>query len=304
MLQSLTTATSAIKNYQTSLDTIAGNLANLNTAGYKGARVDFAETMNQVLRSGTSDQSGVSGSAPMSVGTGMTTSSARVNFSQGSLAQTGSKTDFAISGKGYFLVRNNVTNEVFASRAGSFHLDANNYLCTDNGYRVQGISDSQKVPTAIGDIQLNKGTVPNGSPASAADSSVSSINVDSSGRVNVLLDDGTQYVRGQMMLQSFNNEQSLTNVGNNLCSNLIQAGPNLSATSTFTSNPSSLLLNGALIPGDNGTGSISQGSIENSNVDLSNEFSQMITTQRAFQANSKVISTSDEILQELIQLKR
>jgi flagellar hook protein FlgE len=304
MLQSLTTATSAIKNYQTSLDTIAGNLANLNTAGYKGARVDFAETMNQVLRSGTSDQSGVSGTAPMSVGTGMATSSARVNFSQGALAQTGSKTDFAISGKGYFLVRNNVTNEVFASRAGSFHLDANNYLCTDNGYRVQGISDSQKAATAIGDIQLNQGTVPNGSPASAANSSVSSINVDSSGRVNVLLDDGTQYVRGQMMLQSFNNEQSLTNVGNNLFSNLIQAGPNLSATSTFTSNPSSVLLNGALIPGDNGTGSIAQGSIENSNVDLSNEFSQMITTQRAFQANSKVISTSDEILQELIQLKR
>ena len=58
------------------------------------------------------------------------------------------------------------------------------------------------------------------------------------------------------------------------------------------------------LPGGNGYGTISSGTLEMSNVDLSMEFTEMITTQRGFQANSRIITTSDEMLQELVNLKR
>jgi flagellar hook protein FlgE len=118
-------------------------------------------------------------------------------------------------------------------------------------------------------------------------------NIDTEGRINVLLTDGTEYVRGQVLLQKFLDPQALLKVGENLYGNLGAAGP-LGGSASPQPEP----------PRTNGLGLIQSGSLELSNVDLATEFSNLITTQRGFQANARIITTSDEILQELINLKR
>jgi flagellar hook protein FlgE len=135
----------------------------------------------------------------------------------------------------------------------------------------------------------------------AGGASISSYSVGADGKVNMLLTDGTQYVRGQMMLQNFKNPQALMKQGSNLFGNLATAGPigsvGLSAGATD-------ILKNSKAPGSSGVGRIAAGALELANVDMAREFSNMITTQRAFQANARVVTTSDEILKELMALKR
>lgn len=273
--------------------------------GYKASRADFVESLNSVLRAPTPDTATASGTSGVTVGNGVATAAIRSNFSQGSINQSGLATDFSITGNGYFLVRNSSSGEVFATRSGNFRLDSAGYLVTDGGLRVQGVEDYQKSSTQIGDIRFNKGTVPSDAGPTAATAAITNISVDGSGRLNTLLDDGTQYVRAQMVLQSFSNEQALVRAGNNLFTNLGASGASVAdATTPFTSTPSSSILNGTKIPNQDGMGRIEQGSLELSNVDVSREFSNMITTQRAFQASARMITTSDSILEELVNLKR
>jgi len=305
MIRSLNTASLGIRQFQASLDVLANNLANLNTVGYKASRADFVESLNSVLRAPTPDTATASGTSGVSLGNGVATAAIRSNFSQGSINQSGLATDFSITGKGYFLVRNSTSGEVFATRSGNFRLDSAGYLVTDGGLRVQGVEDTQKDPNKIGDIRFNKGTVPATAASTAATAAITNISVDGSGRLNTLLDDGTQYVRAQIVLQSFSNEQALVRAGNNLFTNLGASGPSTaSATSPLTSTPDSPILDGAQRANQDGMGRIEQGSLELSNVDVSREFSNMITTQRAFQASARMITTSDSILEELVNLKR
>lgn len=305
MIRSLTTATLGMRQFQGSLDVLANNLANLNTVGYKSSRADFVESLSSVLRAPTPDTATQSGTSGVAVGNGVATAAIRSNFSQGSINQSGLATDFSITGKGYFLVRNTTSGETFATRAGNFRLDSAGYLVTDGGLRIQGIQDYQKDPKAIGDIRFDKGTVPTNAPDSAKTSAITNISVDGSGRLNTLLDDGTQYVRAQIVLQSFSNEQALVRAGNNLFTNLSASGAAQAATAGgFTSNPSNPVLNGAVFANQDGMGRIEQGSLELSNVDVSREFANMITTQRAFQATARMVTTSDSILEELVNLKR
>jgi len=305
MIRSLNTASLGIRQFQASLDVLANNLANLNTVGYKGSRADFVESLNSVLRAPTPDTATASGTSGVSLGNGVATAAIRSNFSQGSINQSGLATDFSITGKGYFLVRNSTSGEVFATRSGNFRLDSAGYLVTDGGLRVQGVEDTQKDANKIGDIRFNKGTVPSNAAATAATAAITNISVDGSGRLNTLRGDGTQYVRAPIVLQRFSHEQALVRAGNNLFTNLGASGPaTASATSPFTSTPTSSILNGAQRANQDGMGRIEQGSLELSNVDVSREFSNMITTQRAFQASARMITTSDSILEELVNLKR
>ena len=119
-----------------------------------------------------------------------------------------------------------------------------------------------------------------------------SFSIDTEGVIKVRLSDGSEYTRGQVLLQRFSDPQALTNEGLNLYSGIAAAGPLGGATPAPAA------------PGTNGLGRIESGALELSNVDLANEFSSMITTQRAFQASARIITTSDEMLQELVNLKR
>ena len=124
--------------------------------------------------------------------------------------------------------------------------------------------------------------------ASSTTAEIQNISVDGAGKVNIMLTDGTQYSRGQVLLKKFTNEQALSKQGSNLYSNLQNAGGNKEWG----------------VAGSDGYGRVEAGALELSNVDVAREFSKLITTQRAFQANSRMVSASDEILMELLRLKR
>jgi flagellar hook protein FlgE len=117
---------------------------------------------------------------------------------------------------------------------------------------------------------------------------VQSYTFGADGKLTVQLADGTQFMRGQILLQNFSNPEQLVKVGSNLYSGLTNAGP----------------LAAPVAPASNGLGSLITGALEMSNVDLAGQLTALITTQRAYEANTKVITTSDEILQSLINLKR
>ena len=119
MIRSLNTGVLGIKQFQTSLDAIGNNLANINTIGFKGARVDFSDTLAQTMRAPTPDTGTTSGQAGMQVGNGVTVSAIKNQFTQGAIKQTGVRTDMAITGEGFFMVKDATTNELFVTRAGA-----------------------------------------------------------------------------------------------------------------------------------------------------------------------------------------
>jgi flagellar hook protein FlgE len=281
MLGSLNSGVSGLRQFQNEMDVIGNNIANSNTIGYKSARADFADALSQTLQSPGTDTPG------MQVGSGVTTAAVKTLFDQGSLTRTGVDTDLAVNGDGFFEVKDKVNNQLYVTRAGDFRVDNSGYLVTNSGLRVQGFSDAGL--TTQGDILID-GT---GRPAtSSPTATVQGFSIDQSGQVTVRLSDNTQFVRGQVLLQKFQNPEALVKEGNNLFSNISGAGPLGGSTPTPAA------------PGTNGLGQIQSGTLELSNVDLTNEFANLITTQRGFQASARVVTTSDEILQELVNLKR
>ena len=179
MIRSLNTGVGGIRNFQTSLDVIANNLANLNTVGFKGGRVDFSEALTQTIRPSTPDPEGgnTSGSSSIQVSNGVNTNSVTTVFSQGAVNQTGKITDLALAGEGYFILKKGVAKKTtegggdggdetesassegmeYATRAGDFRLDSNGFLVNNAGMRVQGISNYIQNPNEVGDIKFDRG---------------------------------------------------------------------------------------------------------------------------------------------------
>ena len=272
MLYSMDSGVSALDQFQQDLDVIGNNIANVNTVGYKSADVQFADTLSQTI--------GSNSIGPEQIGTGVLTSAITNNFSNGSLTSTGVQTDFALNGPGIFLVKDPNTNETYATQDGEFSVDSNGYLINSAGMRLQGYTSSAH--SAVGDVQISNANAPGGDT-----SGVESYSFDSSGNIKIELTDGTQYTDGQILVQNYTSPEQLTKVGGNLYSGLTAAGG-------FTT---------PVAPGSDGTGSFTSGSLEMSNVDLASQLTSLITTQRAYEANTKVITTSDEILQDLVNLK-
>jgi flagellar hook-basal body protein len=143
------------------------------------------------------------------------------------------------------------------------------------------------------------GVALSGIPLSAAEANgpkIRTFNVGTSGDINIILSNGQTFTAGAVLLQSFKDPGALTREGDNLFSGITTAGPyNGSFEDTNIA---------ALTPSNGGLGAINGGSLELSNVDLGEEFSTMITTQRAFQAGSRIVTTSDQMLEEAVNLKR
>ncbi|MDB6034818.1 MAG: flagellar hook-basal body protein [Verrucomicrobiales bacterium] len=287
MIRSLNSGVSGIQQFQEKMDVIGNNIANVNTTGFKSARVDFADAFSDTLRQSSSATGTSSGTPSLQIGSGVSTSAVRNIYTQGAITTTGYQTDMAISGDGFFVVKDPLTQAAFVTRAGNFRLDANNFLVTDSGMRVQGFNDTALATR--GDIAVDASQVPS---TVAAGASMTAFSIDLEGHVKVKMSDGSEFTRGQILLQRFSDPQSLQKEGLNLYSGLGSAGP-LGGTAPL-----------AQPPGSNGLGRIESGALELSNVDLAGEFTSMITTQRAFQACARVITTSDEMLQELVSLKR
>lgn len=287
MLRALTSGVSGIQQFQNRIDVIGNNIANSNTIAFKSARTDFADAFSQTLQVSSAGSSG-SGQAGMQVGSGVNTAAVKNIFTQGALNRTGVGTDLAIDGDGFFVVKDPVSSIEYATRAGDFRLDSNGYLITNKGLRVQGWLPTASSGTR-GDIQIDTQFVP---ATTTPGATMSTFSIARDGSVNVHMSDGTDYIRGVIMLQRFTDPQALLKAGDNLFSGMGAAGP-LGGTSPLAEQP-----------GSNGLGFIESSALELSNVDLANEFANLIATQRGFQASARIITVSDEILQELVNLKR
>jgi flagellar hook protein FlgE len=263
MLRSMYAGISGMKGFQTKLDVIGNNIANVNTAGFKKGRVTFQDMMSQTTNGAQGPAENRGGTNPAQVGLGSQLGTIDNIHTQGFRQTTNNTLDLALEGDGMFVLQDGGTT--YYTRAGNFYLDDEGDIVNPDGYRLIGMDG-------------NEINIPD---------NARSFNIQDDGTVNYVDAAGDNQVAGQITLANFSNPAGLEKAGSNLFLNSPNAG-----------------LNGLVGPTEEGTGSIVSGSLEMSNVDLSEEFTEMITAQRGFQANTRIITTSDEILQELVNLKR
>ena len=275
MLRSMFAAISGLKNHQTMLDVTANDIANVNTVGYKGARTTFKDSLSQMQRAGAAPGAGQGGANAAQVGLGMTLGSIDNQVQGGSLQATGNPLDVAISGPGWFRVGSTTAPALPTAfeytRAGNFSTNANGYLVTQDGMYVVG-----RTVAGGGADQLMQIPAGGTDVAIAQDGALSYIPAGGGARVTV----------GYLSLAKFSNEAGLERSSANRWRSSASSGAEQVNT-----------------PGG-GYGLTVSGTVEMSNVDLAAEFTDMIAAQRGFQANSRVISTGDQMLEELVNLKR
>jgi flagellar hook protein FlgE len=280
MMRGMYSAISGLKNHQVMLDVTANDLANVNTVGFKASRVSFRDSLAQLQRSGASATTGSAGAKSAQIGLGVQLGSIDNQMTNGAFQSTGSPYDVAIQGGGWFRVSNSAapaaTDEY--TRAGNFTLNDAGELATQDGWHVVGYgATAAGAPDTAGGPQFI--TI----PAGATDVAISpdgAVTYTPSGG-------GTRAYAGFLSLTSFPSESGLER----------------SAANRWRGNASS----GAGTIGAPGTAGLGQtigGVLEMSNVDLATEFTNMITAQRGFEASSRVLSTADEMLQNLVNLKR
>lgn len=262
MIRAMYSGISGMRGFQTKLDVIGNNIANVNTAGFKAGRVMFKDILSQTVGGAAAPTDTLGGINPKQIGLGSAISSIDTIHTQGSAQTTNVPTDLMVDGDGFFVLAKDGQN--FYSRAGNFKIDANGTLVAPNGMQVQSDNGPIIIPT---DAQ--------------------SFTIDNKGGVTVVNADGTQELIGTIQIATFANPGGLSKAGDNL----YVETPN-SGTAQVD------------VPGAPGHGMLMVGALEMSNVDLTNEFTEMIVAQRGFQANSRIITTSDEILQEVVNLKR
>ena len=288
LIGTLGSGVSALRTFMKGLEVIGNNIANVNTTGFKSSSAQYADSFSNILQRSAPSSGSSSNSSSVAVGTGVKLGGIRTNYAQGSLETTGQGTDLGISGEGYFHVKNPVDGTEFASRDGSFRWDDQGNLVTSSGFRVQGLTGSTLA--TVGDIKL--GTPPTGTQ-------LQSVTIDKGGNVVEFYSDGTSATLNQVQLQKFTDPSALVKEGNNLFSGLLAAGPVGAASGS-----SAFQAGGVNAPGSNGLGAIQSGTLELSNVDLTDQFANLITTQRSFQAGSRLITVSDTILSDIVDLKR
>ncbi|MFZ1054353.1 MAG: flagellar hook basal-body protein [Opitutaceae bacterium] len=285
LIGTMDSGVSALQTYEQGLEVIGNNIANVSTNGFKGSNAQYADSFSDVLQGSSASGSGAT--PDMQIGTGVQLASVTVNFAQGQITQTGVPTDLAVSGNGFFLVKSPSSSETYATRDGEFSINASGYLVDTQGDYVQGLTGGAagSPPTTVGSIKL--GTPPTGTQ-------LQSVSIDNAGDFVETYSDGSTAVTNVVLLQNYSNPNALQNVGNNLYSNLTAAGPVGGGSLSAANNTA----------GTEGLGSIQAGAIEGSNVDLTQQFANLITTQRSFEAASRLITVSDTILGDIVDLKR
>lgn len=344
MLRSLYSGISGMKVNQTKLDVIGNNLANVSTTAFKGSRVNFSTTISQTLGSASAASDSLGGVNGKQIGLGAQISSIDKIMSQGSMQSTSRSLDVAVDGSGYFMVatgpaltgdaKDSITivnngvgtmpanSSVAYTRDGSFVLDNEGNLLTSKGYRVLGFAMQTTDPVNGGNIDNieNDGKVlyvESNNQTKAIDDklvslkipdkvtkidkagnktqvAVKSFNISSDGLITGVLETGEITALGQIAMSSFKNEVGLTDIGNNMYE------PSGSSGAAIISSGK----NSTAGRNSSGYGDILQGYLEMSGVDMAEQFTDMIVATKAFQAAGKTITTGDEILSEIINLKR
>jgi flagellar hook protein FlgE len=283
MLRSLFSAISGLRASQVMLDVTGNNIANANTVGYKASNVVFQDTLSQMLTGGSAPSATRGGTNPMQVGLGVQVGGIMTNFGQGIAQTTGKAENLMIAGDGLFVVKRG--QQDLYTRAGAFNFDSVGNLVTPDGDVVQGYPsdgaggiDTTGAPT---DISIPGLATPD--PANP----MTSWSIGADGVITGTYADSTKVPLFQVAIGNFANPAGLDKVGD---------------TAYRSSSNSGTVQLGA--PGAGRNGTLVGGTVEGSNVDLAQEFTNLIIAQRGFQATARVITTSDQVLEELVQLKR
>lgn len=269
MMKSMYSGVSGLKAHQTKMDVVGNNISNVNTVGFKAQRAVFTDVIYQKLSSASAPSDDAAGGTnAQQIGLGVSVNAINTDFNSGSPQSTGYGLDLCLSGDGFFMIKASQDDEeMLYTRLGNFTLDANSNLVNGSGYYV--MSSDQDVINCEG---------------------YTNVSVDSKGVIRGINDSGDEEEIATIGVANFVNPSGLEKTGN---SNYRE-----------TANSGEVLSDGDLVVGENGTGEIVPGYLEMSNVDLAREFTEMIVTQRGYQANSRVITVSDTMLEELINLKR
>lgn len=264
MVRSLWTAATGMNGQQTHIDTIANNLANVNTTGFKQHRVEFEDLIYQNEKmAGTPATEDTVTPVGVQIGVGTKVAATQRMMTQGSLQSTGVETDLAVVGDGFFRVQQ-YDGSFQYTRDGSFKVDMNGQLVNANGLRV------------IPEIILPEGF------------DLRTLAVTDDGRVSVRVNGSDDPVDvGVLELYRFPNAVGLDSVGDNLFRVTAASGEPIPGR-----------------PGYDGMGVTKHKFLEMSNVSIVNEMVNMIVAQRAYEFNSKAIQTSDTMLSTAVNLKR
>lgn len=257
MIRALYTAASGMSAQQANLDTIANNLANSATAGFRSRALQFEDMMYQNVIVPGSAESPQTDSAGLQIGLGTKSSASEVIMTQGDFNSTGNPLDLEIQGNGFFQV-SRPDGTIAYTRAGSFHTNSQGTMVT-----------------ADGDTVLPAITIP---------SNATNITISSYGIVSGTIPGQTAAAQlGTIQLATFVNPGGLNSIGGNLLM------PTDSSGNAITDTPG----------GNSGMGTLQQGGLENSNVDVVAEFVQMILAQRAYESNSKVVHVADDMYSQI-----
>jgi len=258
-------------------------------------------------------------------------------MAQGSLQPTGRPYDVAVDGTGYFIVAKgpeggnitvnadqsmtSTTLESFYTRDGSFKVDTKGNLLNSNGYRIMGyaISDGKGTSPVGGVVNYVDGEsasldakqnelvplkIPEVVMKDGKEVRIQGFSIENDGLIKAVLADGSTTVLGQVAMASFTNNEGLEQKGNNMYSPSANSGNPLARVGKYSSEAKLDSYGGDRTDNGKAYGQILNGFLEMSNVDLSAQFTDMIVATRSFQACGKIITTADEILQELVNLKR
>jgi flagellar hook protein FlgE len=285
MMRGMFAAISGLQVHQTMLDVAANDIANVNTIGYKGTATSFKDALSQLQRGASAPGTALGGTNALQVGLGVQLGTIKNQMNDGAMQQTGSPLDLAIQGNGFFRVGNGAVVGSGAgyafTRAGNFTLDSSGTLVTQDGAFVIGYGYNAGTSTfPIATANETKITVPAGGK---------SMSIGSDGVVSYVDGAGAVQKLAQISMARFPNQDGLQRISGNLFTNTNNSGAEVAA-----------------VPGDvaSGMGTLAPGQVEMSNVDLAREFTTMISAQRGYEANSRVISMADQMLQNLVNIGR
>ena len=272
MVRSLWSGATGMNAQQVNVDTIANNLANVNSMGYKAQVTQFKSLLYQNLQTVTTTANGDPKPTSSQVGLGVRTSSINSIFTQGSLLDSDSDTAFAIEGEGYFAIQGSDGNTYY-TRNGDFTwaIGSDNRMTLTNSDGLP-VLDAQARP-----IVLNRTYV------------ASKLAISEDGEI--CYPDGTNNpvpIGVKIGTYQFSNPGGLKRVGDTL----------------FTPTDASGRVINEETNGEVTKSRIIQGYLEGSNVHVANEMVNLIVAQRAYEMNSKSITTSDSMLEVANNLKR
>jgi flagellar basal-body rod protein FlgG len=255
MLKAFSTAATGMAAQQTMVDSIANNLANINTNGYKRSQINFQDLLYLKIReAGREIASGVTAPSGLEIGSGVQMASTNKVFGVGELQNTGRALDIAIQGDG-FLEVTLPNGDTRYTRDGSIQMDADGQLVNASGYAI--------------------------SPSVTIPAEATNVDIGADGTISVQTPSGSTVV-GTLDLYRFPNNAGLSAEGGNLFMETEASGTATAGTA-----------------GDEGYGSILSKFLEKSNVEMVNELVNLITAQRGYEINSRIIKVGDRMLRKL-----